>query len=448
VGERELEDMSTRIRESLVAKGMPSPGRLHGRWLVAARATWLAMVTLTIGLFVVSVPAGYSLLRTVCTRKPCGPEQLSPEGAEAIGRLGMSLGWYAAYNTALVVVFAIVFCAVAFVIFWRRSDDTMALYTSRTLVLLGVFLPEWTAELLWPLYPSLRLTLELLTSLMFTCLFILLYIFPDGRFVPRWTRWLAAVWVVFQVSSYVFPESVVSAGNWSPILAELVVVGLIFTCLFAQVYRYLRVSGPVERQQTKWVIFGLMATLVILILVSVPPEFNSSLGQPGTLYDLILDFVSFWIVLLVPLTFGIAILRHRLFDIDLLINRTLVYGSLTATLVVLYVVAVVAFQTVIHAVTGSDSQLAIVASTLNIAALFNPLRRRIQGFIDRRFYRRKYDAARTLEEFSARLKEETDLDRLGGDLVSVVRETVQPEHASLWLRPQRFDRREGGSSGV
>jgi hypothetical protein len=418
----------------LVATGTLSSGRLHGRWLLVARVAWLAIAALTIGLFVFSIPAGYALLRTVCTRKPCGPEQLSPEGAEAIGQLGLSLGWYAAYNTALVVVFAVVFCAVAFVIFWRRSDDIMALYTSLTLVLLGVFLPEWTAELLWPLYPSLRLTLELITSLMFTCLFILLYIFPNGRFVPRWTRWLAVVWIVVQGSSYVFPESAIAPGSWPSLLKELVVAALICTCLFAQVYRYLKVSGPVERQQTKWVIFGLMATLVILILVSVPPEINSSLGQPGTLYDLILDFVSFWIVLLVPLTFGIAILRHRLFDIDVIINRTLVYGSLTATLVVLYVVAIVFFQTVLHALTGSDSQLAVVASTLNIAALFNPLRRRIQDFIDRRFYRRKYDAARTLEAYAARLRDEPDLEQLRGALISVVERTVQPEHVSLWLR--------------
>jgi hypothetical protein len=408
--------------------------RLRGRWLVAARATWLAIVALNIGLFVLSLPAGYALLRTVCPQKPCGPEQLSPEGARAIDQLGLSLGSYAAYNTVLVVVFAIVFCAVGFVIFWRRSDDVMALYTSFTLVLLGVFLPEWTAELLWPLYPSLRLTLELLTSLMFSCLFILFYIFPDGRFVPSWTRWLALVWIVVQVTNYVFPGSVIAVGGWPSVVKELVVVGLVLTCLFAQVYRYVRVSGRVERQQTKWVVFGLLATLVILVLVSVPPEFDSSLGRPGTLYDLILDFVSFWIVLLVPLTFGIAILRHRLFDIDVIINRTLVYGSLTATLVLLYVVAVVALQTVIHALSGSDSQLAVVASTLVIAALFNPLRSLIQSFIDRRFYRRKYDAAKTLEAHAARLRDETDLEQLSGTLISVVDRTVQPEHVSLWLR--------------
>jgi hypothetical protein len=296
--------------------------------------------------------------------------------------------------------------------------------------------------LLSPLYPSLRLTLALLTSLMFSCLFILFYVFPDGRFVPRWTRWLAVLWLVLQVSGYVFPGSVITGGSWSPILRELVVVGLIFTCLFAQIYRYLKISGPAERQQTKWVVFGLIATLVVLILVSLPPEFDRSLGRPGTLYDLVLDFVSFWIVLLVPLTFGIAILRYRLYDIDLIINRALVYGPLTATLALLYVGVVVSLQAVFHALAGNDSQLAVVASTLIIAALFNPLRRRIQAFIDRRFYRRKYDARETLEAYAAGLRDETDLEQLSGALISVVEKTVQPEHVSLWLRtPNREVRR-------
>jgi hypothetical protein len=403
---------------------------------------WLAMVALTLGLFVVSIPAGYALLRTVCTQKPCGPEQLSPEGARTIDQLGLSLGWYSAYNVALVVVFALVFCAVAFVIFLRRSDDLMALYTSLTLVLCGVFLPNWTAELLLPLYPSIWPVLALLNSLMFCCLFILFYIFPDGRFVPRWTRWMAVVWVGLQVPNYAVPDSFIAASNWPPLLSGLMVVGLIFTCLFAQVYRYLMVSGPAERQQTKWVVFGFTATLLVLLLVSVPPLFEESLESPGTPYDLVVDLVSFWATLLVPLTFGVAILRHRLFDIDVLINRALVYGPLTATLALLYVAVVVSLQTVFHALAGNDSQLAVVASTLIIAALFNPLRRRIQAFIDRRFYRRKYDARETLEAYAAGLRDETDLEQLSGALISVVEKTVQPEHVSLWLRtPDRGVRR-------
>jgi hypothetical protein len=139
----------------------------------------------------------------------------------------------------------------------------------------------------------------------------------------------------------------------------------------------------------------------------------------------------------VPVSVGIAILRYRLYDIDLLINRTLVYGTLTATLGAVYFVGVATGQMILRAVTGQEQQpqLAVVVSTLAIAALFNPVRQRIQSFIDSRFYRQRYDAARTLDAFSARLRDETDLDSLNAELITVVKETMQPEHVSLWLRP-------------
>jgi hypothetical protein len=142
-----------------------------------------------------------------------------------------------------------------------------------------------------------------------------------------------------------------------------------------------------------------------------------------------------------PIAMGIAITRYRLYEIDLIINRTLVYGSLTATLVALYFVGIVVLQRIFVTLTGQQSTLAVVASTLLIAALFNPLRRRIQSFVDQRFYRSKYDARKTLEDFSTRLREETDLDTLNNELVGVVRETMQPAHVSLWLRPDPAQRR-------
>ena len=421
----------------------PSYRRPRGRWLLGAQAVWLAVTAASLGLFVMSLGPGYRLLRTVCEHRPCGPEQLRPEGARTIQQLGLSLDVYAGYNVALVLVFALAFCALAFVIFWRRSNDFIALYTSLALVLTGIFLPEWTAELLLPIYPSLRAALAFLTSLAFCSLFILFYIFPDGRFVPRWTRWAAVVWVGVQVINYLLPGSPIAPTNWPPLLIGLFAAGLICTCLLAQVYRYLRVSGPTERQQTKWVVFGLTALLAVLILVSVPPLFEESIDRPGTFYDLVVDLVSFLASLLVPLTLGIAILRRRLFDIDLLINRALVYGLLSATLGTLYVVVVVALQMLMNALSGQESQLAVVASTLVIAALFIPIRYRIQTFIDRRFYRRKYNAAKTLEAFSARLRDETDLETLNDDLVGVVAETMQPAHVSLWLRPETSEGSEG-----
>ena len=195
-----------------------------------------------------------------------------------------------------------------------------------------------------------------------------------------------------------------------------------------------RGARGVERQQIKW------------LLYAAPIWFFGSALKIGVFFfGLIEGAWGLWVGYLLvavgglsgPIAIGVAILRYRLYNIDLLINRTLVYGTLTASLVAVYIGGVTATQTIFGALTGQavQSQLAIVVSTLVIAALFNPLRRRIQRFIDRRFYRRKYDAAKTLEAFSARLRDETDLDALSGDLVGVVRETMQPTHVSLWLRP-------------
>ena len=174
-------------------------------------------------------------------------------------------------------------------------------------------------------------------------------------------------------------------------------------------------------------------------VLSVPYSIELDLptGSPLPWWALV-SSTGWWLTLtIVPLSLSIAVLRYRLYEIDLLINRTLVYGALTALLIAVYVGSVVSLQGVLRALIGHESQLAVVASTLLIAALFNPLRRRIQTFIDRRFYRGKYDAAKTLEVFSAKLRDETDLDALSDDLVGVVKETMQPAHVSLWLRPDR-----------
>jgi hypothetical protein len=197
------------------------------------------------------------------------------------------------------------------------------------------------------------------------------------------------------------------------------------------VFLRLRHASGTTRQQIKWLAYAaaLLGTVVMVSLVG----------------DLLFGGFGWWIFLVVivaflglPLSIGVAVLRYRLYDIDVIINRTLVYGSLTAMLVLIYFGSVVGLQYLLRTLTGQESQLAIVVSTLLIAALFNPLRQRVQNFIDHRFYRRKYDAAKTLEAFSAKLRDETDIDILNAELLSTVRETMQPEHVSLWLsNPER-----------
>jgi hypothetical protein len=222
-----------------------------------------------------------------------------------------------------------------------------------------------------------------------------------------------------------------------------IVLPLLPLCMLASalslVLRYRR-SGGEERQQIKWIAFAASVVVVVYVIAMiasfvVPAE--SSWTTAGSVWWLnLLIYAVLSSFTMVPIAIGFAVLKYRLYDIDIVINRTLVYGTLTATLVALYFGGIVVLQRVFVALTGEKSTVAVVASTLLIAALFNPLRRRIQGFIDRRFYRRKYDARKTLESFSAKLRDETNLDALSDDLVGVVRETMQPAHVSLWLRPE------------
>ena len=271
-------------------------------------------------------------------------------------------------------------------------------------------------------------------------------LFPDGR-LPS-PRWKILAWAVVLVGTPLLilapfaPGESGTAPVENPIDMEnaagetigalvdpgvqILFVAIVLSAL-SLVFRYRRASG-IQRQQIKWFAYaaalnGFLVTIDIL-------DFSQLLGD--ALWTIIssLAFASLYVAV------GIAVLRYRLYDIDILINRTLVYGSLTMMLVLLYFVGVTLLQSLLGSLTGQESQLAVVASTLVIAAMFNPLRHRIQSLIDRRFYRRKYDARKTLEAFSAGLRDETNLDALSEEVARVVRETMQPEHVSIWLRSE------------
>ena len=297
----------------------------------------------------------------------------------------------------------------------------------------------------------------------------LILLFPDGKLPSkRWRplAWLSgAVIVLESVATFLMPGPLEDLGRVHnpfgleehPWVAAVgwVVLPLLPVCMlasaFSLVWRY-RHSGGEVRQQIKWIAFaaslmgllylGIMSAGTVIWLLSAP-ETPSDLGM-RSLWGALLESVMVLSFAGVPVAIGFAVLKYRLYDIDVIINRTLVYGSLTATLVALYFGSVVLLQGAFRALTGQESQLAVVASTLAIAALFNPLRRRLQGFVDRRFYRRKYDAVKTLEAFSAKLRDETNLEALNAELVGVVRETMHPAHVSLWLRHDIPPRRSEG----
>lgn len=282
----------------------------------------------------------------------------------------------------------------------------------------------------------------------------LLLLFPDGRFISK--RWRLAGWVLgglvlFATASKAFLPGRIPPGLENP-FAPGGAAGEVFRVLdrvtdalalpafalaVAGLVIRLRRSRGVERQQLKWFAFS---------AVLAGAGLGSSVFLPGGWAADLAFLVGLLALAALPVAAGIAILQYRLYDIDVIVNRALVYGPLTATLVVVYVGSVVILQYVLQILTGGGSQLAIVASTLLIAALFNMLRRRLQAFIDRRFYRRKYDAQKTLSAFSRKLRDETDLDVLGDDLVALVRNTIQPEHVSLWLKPSG-DPQAGGRAG-
>jgi hypothetical protein len=281
----------------------------------------------------------------------------------------------------------------------------------------------------------------------------LILLFPDGRLPSRRWRplaWLSgAVIVLVSLSTALTPGRLPDLGGvpnpfgleeypWVAEAAQGVSL-LLPLCVLASalslVLRFVR-SGGEEREQIKWLAFAALVSGLGSSSVVIPSIILSNdAGGADPLWMNLLEDAEVLSFAGVPVAVGIAILRYRLYEIDLIINRTLVYGSLTATLVALYFGGIVVLQRVFVLLTGQQSTLAVVASTLLIAALFTPLRRRIQSFIDRRFYRKKYDARKTLEAFSAKLREETDLEALNAELIEMVRETMQPAHVSLWLRP-------------
>jgi hypothetical protein len=333
----------------------PTTVVLHGRWLFVARLVCVVLAALTVGLFIASVPVAY--------------EQLST------------------YNVALSIVSVLGFWAIGAILFWKSSGHRVALYASVALVTFGTVQADtlyWLAEA----SPVWALPVDLVDFVGEAAFFVLFCVFPDGRFVPRWTRWAAVAWIAYWLLVSFFTYSPLSPRRWPPLIDYSLLLGLLGSLVLAQIYRYRRVSGPVERQQTKWVVFGLTATIAafVVVLLIIWLLALTRTGIPQSLIEDLSLTAVYLFVLLIPLSIGVAVLRYRLWDIDLIIRRSLVIGPLATILTVVFELAnQLLLPFIFKFIPGIEVSKSIntVASVVIVVVLFKPLHARLDALVNR-----------------------------------------------------------------
>jgi hypothetical protein len=400
-----------------------------------ARVLWSVYAFFAFMAFLINIPAMVEKAGRVCS-EACEWYWLTPDAAAVLEQAHIPISTYVLATATPLVVTSAVFWIVGLLLFWRRSDQWFGLLIAYLLVSFGAIGPS--AAFL-SANPDTFAFVALGSRPAYIFLQILLLTFPNGRFQPRWT--VAFIGLMFvNIVFWTTDDPRLYIGNWPPGLLEVWLLIVFGTPLLTQFYRYVRYYNRIERLQTKWLIVGVAlglmpVTVIALALRIIPPSLGTQVFSVlvGAL------FVSL-LYLPVPVAVGIAILRYRLFEIDIIIRRTLIYAALTGVLAVIYFGAIIVTQQVFRAATGETSDLGIVLSTLLIAALFTPLRRRVQEEIDRRLYRRKYDVEKTLADFQRNLREDVDTQTLQANLVGVVSDTMQPSRIALWVKDKTITR--------
>ncbi len=395
--------------------------------------TLRTLTVLPLVLFVVSVPARYAELTGIAhaasARLGSGDELLR----------GFLEAYYATTVLSLEIFFVLALTTSSTAMIWRNQNDWRPIFFSAVFVAYSVWVTQTLDALSLPFALQKVADMTQAAGLILAIHFFLL--FPDGRFVPGWTRLNAFGWTIYCLAWGLFPGMYLSLIDPFEATTEafLLLMVLGWTVgLVAQAVRYRR-ADPIQRNQTKWVLLVIAGACAGYASVYAPGIFLPDSGRARLLYDLF-NVPVFWLLALpIPFALGYAMQRYHLFDVRFIIKKTLVYALLTGTLATIYFASVVSLQTLLRALTGQGSTVAVVTSTLAIAVLFRPIGGRIQEAIDQGFHRKRYDPAETLEAYSVRLRDETNLDALSGCLISAAKETVQPEHASLWLKPPRAD---------
>jgi len=421
------------LNTSITHRESAPSASLRGHWLTGLRGLWLAVAVLTLGLFVAGIPPRFDRLLGVAA-----------EYRPALQDLGLSAGFYAVYLTALDLAIVLTHSVIALLIFWYKSDDWMALFVSLTLVTA----PLSFIKALGAVQPAGLLLANFVNYLGLVSSISLLYLFPDGRFVPRWTRPLAVLWAGLNLPAIFFPAAPLSLRVWPLALQVLLLLAWSASGVYAQIYRYVGVSSPAQRQQIKWAVLGLTAAVLGPIGYYLPYFTLPSLTQPslpGLLYNLagptifslsllyrLATVTTFTLgLLLFPISFAVAILRYRLWDINLLINRTLVYAALTGVVVGMYAV-VVGFLGALFQARGS-LLISIVATGL-VAVLFQPLRHRLQRGVNRLMYGERDDPVAVLSRLGQRLQVAIAPEAALPALVETMAQALKLPYAAIALK--------------
>lgn len=404
------------------------------------------VICLIVSLFIVSIPLTYEQRLILCDSEFCPPSALTPASVQALDDIGLSLDSFVRVTIALDILVATVYTACAVVIFIRKPKDTLSIFVTIMLVTYGTATSTGALRGLAVLGPQWVFIVRSIEMIGNCSIVAFLFVFPSGRFAPRWTSTVLVVWILFQLPRYYFPNSPLNLLNSNLLLYNVLFIGGILIGLGSQVYRYRRVSQPLERQQTKWVVYGLVVGiggyLVIRMLgLLLADPLGSQIG-----IELGLGILSTIFMLLLPLSIVVAVLRYRLWDIDPIINRTLVYGVLSVSTMALYLITVTILSNIFQ--NSLANFLVAFIATGMIAILFEPLRERLQRGVNRLMYGERDDPATVLARLSQRLDASLATDSVLQTIAETIGQTLRLPYVAITLSPQGENSYPVGSARI
>lgn len=381
---------------------------------------------LAIVFFMISIPIDFTLWRTVCASPPCVSNQISPIGQQVLQDSGLSVAFYAIYLTGLNLTLATVFLVSALVIVIRKPDDWLALFVAVMLVTFGTITFSDTMTGLTATYPRLWLPARCIAWFGDVAIMLFFFIFPTGQFVPRWTRFILVFWGIMQGGRLFFPGTPFNLQYSARLLYTVLFSAGLASAMFAQFYRYRRSSGPAQRQQTKWVVFSVILALGGLLFLRL--SFQGFQSEAHLLFLLVLGGFQTLCILLIPVSIAVAVVRYRLWEIDPIINRTLVYGALTVSVIGLYVIIVGALGAVFQA--RGNFVISVLATGV-AAILFEPLRTRLQRGANRLMYGERDDPYAVIARLGQRLESALAPEAVLPTIVETVAQALKLPYVSI-----------------